>query len=119
MLRTPHALPEAPRARRTPLLFPHRPSPEAPIVVAIVIVALLALLLMFGTSGPAARIARRIFGPALLLGGLGFVLGFFGPMILAPDANQGPMLGIFITGPMGFVLGLGIGVVRELMDRAR
>lgn len=42
---------------------------------------------------------------ALILGGLGFVAGFFGPMILAPQANQGPMLGIFITGPAGAVLG--------------
>lgn len=42
---------------------------------------------------------------ALILGGLGFVAGFFGPMILAPEANQGPMLGIFITGPAGAVIG--------------
>lgn len=39
-------------------------------------------------------------------GGLiGFFGGFFGPMLLAPDANQGPMLGLFITGPGGVVLG--------------
>jgi hypothetical protein len=42
---------------------------------------------------------------AILLGGVGFTLGFFGPMILFPDANQGPLLGIFITGPLGFLLG--------------
>jgi hypothetical protein len=42
---------------------------------------------------------------ALVLGGLGFVLGFFGPMVFAPEANQGPMLGIFITGPGGAVIG--------------
>jgi len=24
-----------------------------------------------------------------------------GPMLVAPEANQGPMLGIFITGPLG------------------
>lgn len=45
---------------------------------------------------------------AALLGGVGFIGGFFGPMILALDANQGPLLGIFITGPLGFILG-GIG----------
>jgi hypothetical protein len=38
-------------------------------------------------------------------GGLGFALGFFGPMIFMGSANQGPMLGIFITGPLGFVVG--------------
>jgi hypothetical protein len=42
---------------------------------------------------------------AVILGGLGFVAGFFGPMIFAPEANQGPMLGLFITGPAGVVIG--------------
>jgi hypothetical protein len=42
---------------------------------------------------------------ALVVGGIGFAAGFFGPMLLAPDANQGPMLGIFVTGPGGAVLG--------------
>ncbi|WP_156254980.1 hypothetical protein [Sandarakinorhabdus oryzae] len=36
---------------------------------------------------------------------IGFVGGFFGPMLLTPDANQGPMLGLFITGPGGVVIG--------------
>ena len=49
-----------------------------------------------------------IFLGAFLLGGIGFVLGFFGPMLFAPGANQGPLLGLIITGPLGFVLG-GIG----------
>jgi hypothetical protein len=42
---------------------------------------------------------------AVMLGGLGFFAGFFGPMIFAPGANQGPLLGIFITGPAGCLLG--------------
>ena len=42
---------------------------------------------------------------AVLFGGIGFTGGFFGPMIFSPRANQGPLLGIFITGPAGFVLG--------------
>lgn len=42
---------------------------------------------------------------AVMCGGIGFAGGFFGPMIFAPGANQGPLLGIFITGPGGFVLG--------------
>jgi uncharacterized membrane protein YeaQ/YmgE (transglycosylase-associated protein family) len=39
------------------------------------------------------------------LGIIGFTFGFFGPMIFTPDANQGPLLGIFITGPLGAVAG--------------
>jgi len=48
---------------------------------------------------------------ALVLGGVGFAAGFFGPMVLRPDANQGPMVGIFITGPGGALLGLLLGTV--------
>lgn len=35
-----------------------------------------------------------------------FALGFIGPVVLRPDANQGPLLGIFISGPLGAMLGL-------------
>ena len=42
---------------------------------------------------------------------LGFVAGFVGPIIFTPQANQGPLLGIFITGPLGFVVGGLIGAV--------
>lgn len=53
----------------------------------------------------------RWFG---VLGIVGFLCGFIGPMILAPDANQGPMLGIFITGPTGALLGAVLGVAAAL-----
>jgi len=42
---------------------------------------------------------------ALVTGAIGFAGGFFGPIIFTPGANQGPLLGIFITGPLGVVLG--------------
>ena len=42
---------------------------------------------------------------AVILGAVGFSAGFFGPIIFTPQANQGPLLGIFITGPLGFLLG--------------
>jgi len=58
-------------------------------------------------------------GGALVVGGIGFVGGFFGPMIFAPEANQGPLLGLFITGPLGFVLGAGGGFVYGLVRRSR
>ena len=46
---------------------------------------------------------------------LGFGAGFFGPLALNPDANQGPLLGIFITGPGGAALGLLLGAVARLL----
>jgi hypothetical protein len=57
-------------------------------------------------------LARSIVLGALVTGGVGFCGGFFGPILLTPDANQGPLLGIFITGPLGFVLGGVGGAVR-------
>lgn len=51
----------------------------------------------------------------LALGGAGFAAGFFGPMALNPGANQGPMAGIFITGPGGALLGLVMGVASRLL----
>jgi hypothetical protein len=38
------------------------------------------------------------WGVGLALG----ILGFVGPIVVAPEANQGPLLGIFLTGPLGF-----------------
>lgn len=58
-----------------------------------------------------SRVAVSAAKSGCLLGLIGFAGGFFGPMIFAPDANQGPMLGIFFTGPAGLVLGLLIGAI--------
>ena len=55
-----------------------------------------------------AQIRGAVIG-GLLVGGVGFVAGFFGPIILTPGANQGPLFGIFFTGPAGFVLGVVMG----------
>lgn len=68
-------------------------------------------------SVPVGLVNSLVLG-ALLCGGVAFVAGFIGPMILAPHANQGPMLGIFITGPLGFVLGA-VGGVLYWITRGR
>lgn len=61
---------------------------------------------------------NRMFKYGLILGAVGFSLGFFGPMVLNPTSGNGPLLGIFITGPGGFVLGLLVGLVLELRGTA-
>lgn len=40
----------------------------------------------------------------------GFVAGFFGPVFLS-KSNTGPLLGIFVTGPLGFPVGALLGAV--------
>lgn len=55
---------------------------------------------------------------AIVVGAVGFCGGFFGPIIFAPEANQGPLLGLFITGPLGFLLG-GVGGLIYWLTRGR
>jgi hypothetical protein len=56
-------------------------------------------------------VISSIFVGAVLLGGIGFTAGFFGPIIFMPESNQGPLLGLFITGPLGFVVGAVAGLI--------
>jgi hypothetical protein len=79
-------------------------------LVALVVAATVAgYAWRLGPEGPRSVRTAVALG-ALLVGGAGFAAGFFGPMLLAPGANQGPMLGIFITGPLGYLVGAGLGL---------
>jgi hypothetical protein len=46
-----------------------------------------------------------------LVGGVALLAGFVGPLIATPAATLGPLLGILLTGPLGFVVGALGGVV--------
>ena len=46
-----------------------------------------------------------------IVGAVGLALGFVGPLLVTPSASLGPLLGILITGPGGFVLGALAGAV--------
>jgi hypothetical protein len=54
----------------------------------------------------------------LIVGAVGFILGFFGPLVLAPGANQGPLLGLFITGPLGLLIGLIAGAIHWKLKKS-
>lgn len=56
------------------------------------------------------------FRYGLVAGGIGLMLGYVGPILLT-QSNQGPLLGIFITGPIGFLIGFVIGAIRERVKR--
>jgi hypothetical protein len=56
---------------------------------------------------------------AAIAGALGFCGGFFGPIVFTPEANQGPLLGIFITGPLGFFGGGLCGLIYAFIHRAQ
>jgi len=66
-------------------------------------------------KSPARKAGNQLLVWAITLGAAGFLAGFVGPIIVNPDANQGPLLGIFITGPVGAITGLLLGAVSRLL----
>lgn len=80
-------------------------------LVALAVAAYVSHTVWNGTAeGSTSDAVMAGFGAAIL-GGLGLVAGFLGPMICAPDANRGPMPGLFITGSAGVVIGAIAGAV--------
>jgi hypothetical protein len=79
--------------------------------------AIWAARFMWRRTQDGGGVLTMTLGGAMIVGTIGFVFGFFGPMIWAPDANQGPLLGLFYTGPLGFVLGGAGGLVYGLARR--
>jgi hypothetical protein len=59
-------------------------------------------------DSPAASTEKRYSALqwGLLFGLAGFAAGFFGPLLLNPEGNQGPLLGLLLTGPAGVLLGV-------------
>src|SRR5436190_23638001 len=84
--------------------------------------SLALLCIWFAIRGANAEAHARMRGAlrtAFLLGPIGFIVGFVGPLLLAPDANQGPLLGFFVTGPAGFMVGLLAGWIAPGLVRRR
>ena len=91
------------------LIFGQALLPPVRLLIALAIAGLAGWYTWRRSSGhDFASLIGAIFRGAIITGCIFFFLGFVGPMILTPGANQGPMLGIFITGPLGVLLG-GVG----------
>ena len=57
---------------------------------------------------------RGLFSPlgqAFLLGGCGFLAGYLFPLWRMPYSNQGPLIGIFLSGPLGVIAGLALALL--------
>jgi len=61
---------------------------------------------------------ENVAGFTLTVAWICFLVGFVGPMIVRPDANQGPLLGILYTGPAGLVIGFVWALWRAARRRA-
>jgi len=90
-------------------------------------------LIFLSTSGTAAVMcwwyalrgqkteSRAVMGSGclsgLVVGGVAFIAGFVGPLLFMPGANQGPLFGILVTGPLGCVAGTAGGVIVAKLRR--
>jgi zinc transporter ZupT len=84
-----------------------------PTVAVLVVIFGVASIVLY-TSGAARRDSFQrtiLWGVGLAI--VGFVSGFVGPALLS-DSGQGPLLGIFLTGPAGAALGCVIGATRSI-----
>jgi hypothetical protein len=53
---------------------------------------------------------------ALVLGAVGFAAGFLGPMVLNPESNIGPIIGILFSGPAGVIAGGSLGALFGMLS---
>ncbi|NKI34895.1 hypothetical protein HFP89_06935 [Wenzhouxiangella sp. XN79A] len=66
---------------------------------------------------PSAGLGRTVaIGAVVGLAG-GFLIGFIGPILLDPTGAQGPMLGLFVTGPLGMLAGAGVALLVTITAR--
>jgi hypothetical protein len=84
--------------------------PEGLEWVAGAAVGLLAGLGVWSGQRSRSVAVRGAVAGAAWGGIIGFAGGFFGPMLFG-GGNQGPMLGLFITGPGGVILGAVAGAI--------
>ena len=85
------------------------------------------LLLWYAFRGHIPRelqMIKSIWTWGLMTGVVGFVLGFIVVPLIAvlrsgKDQPQAPLLGIFITGPAGFLIGVLIGVLIQVWRQTR
>jgi hypothetical protein len=91
-----------------------------PITLWVLTMGILCCWSALSSDGVASRAGIRASWQAgWIVGGIGFAAGFVGPLVLQPEANLGPLLGILMTGPLGFVVGaLGAAILRSARGSA-
>ena len=74
--------------------------------VSLSIAVLSALIVWKKTKHISNNLATHIIVGGLIVEPIGFTLGFFTSIVMTPVSNYGPLTGIFIAAPIGFVIGL-------------
>jgi hypothetical protein len=70
-------------------------------------------------GGQGGSAARWCIGMAAGIGAISFAIGFVGPILFQPDSPQGPLLGIFVTGPIGVIIGALLGMLIAIIRQTR
>jgi hypothetical protein len=84
------------------------------VIETVVLFPISFLALWFAGSGHIPEERRRMaftLMAGVIVGSIAFGAGFFGPIVLDPGGNQGPLFGIFISGPVGFFIGCAGGFI--------
>jgi hypothetical protein len=68
-----------------------------------------------GPEGRARTVAWWCATMTVVVGVASFLAGFAGPILLDPKSPQGPLLGIFFTGPLGALAGAVVGAIIGLV----
>jgi hypothetical protein len=79
---------------------------------------MIAVLATAWFAWPSGRTwVRRAWAIGWIVGAAAWAIGYFGPAFWDPDADQAWLLGVLVTGPLGFALAsasvLVVGVVRS------
>jgi hypothetical protein len=102
------------------LLYPADLPEWVPLLGSFLIAVLVGRSVWKGSVPFGSGFFTSVGVGAFVTGCVGFTIGFFGPILFTPGANQGPLLGIFITGPLGILLGgMGGGIYWAAKSRAR
>jgi hypothetical protein len=80
-------------------------SPWISLAAAVLAAIAVARYVWLRTASVERSLVRSIIVGALITGGVAFCVGFFGAIVVMPDANLGPRLGIFVAVPLGLLAG--------------
>ncbi|WP_242121682.1 hypothetical protein [Aestuariivivens sediminicola] len=73
--------------------------------ISLFIALCIGVFLFIYSKNFSKSLSMYSFIGGILIGGIAGALGLIGPIIFS-DSNLGPLLGIFFTGPLGFLIGL-------------
>ena len=77
-----------------------------PEILSLLIAIALSIFVWKNTLTILNSLLSYVVLGGIFVGLVGFSIGFFGPIIFNFGGNQGPLIGILFTGPIGIVLGM-------------